>query len=40
MRCKLPKRVSEEHVDALVTRIMKDESTSQNDGLFKKIFSD
>ena len=41
MWCKLPKRVSEEHVDALVTRIMNDESTLQKDGLFnKKFFSD
>jgi hypothetical protein len=38
MWCKLPKRVSEEHVDALVTRIMKDESTQRNDGLFNKTF--
>ena len=41
MWCKLTKRVSEEHVDSLVTRIMKNESISRKDGLFnKKFFSD
>ena len=38
MWCKLPKRVSEEHVDALVTRIMKNECISRKDGLFNKKF--
>ena len=38
MWCKLTKRISEEHVDALITRIMEDECTSRKDGLFNKTF--